>query len=633
MDIINLSFTDKRFETHPITVGKLQMGGSNQIRVQSMANTPTRDVEASINQAIEIFDAGAELVRFTAIDERDAYALRDIKNGLVAKGYTKPIVADVHFNAKLADIAAQFVDKVRINPGNYLEKRATFATLEFTDDEYQAELAKLNERLKSLIDICKEHHTALRIGTNHGSLSDRIMSRYGDTPAGMVEATMEFLRVCKKYDFQDVAVSLKSSNTVVMVQAYRLLVKQMSAETMNFPVHLGVTEAGTGTDGIIKSAVGIGTLLADGIGDTIRVSLTGSPAAEIAPARMLADHFESSAKNVKINYNEPVALNPFEVCRRDTSLNPSFDNKKPLVICDLPDLSMETLKSLGISFDLNTMTISGSAQSPDVLYFGAPEIDLPDFKTKDISLLIDYKVWIKDSNYEPLYGLNTYLSAKYKSDKRNWVMVSLNTLTPEAMAVLKADPTVVLIACSMCVNQAAEQRAIFNTLIANGVNLPVIVSSIYKEPDVAKFQLKSAADNGLFFIDGLANGLWLSNFAPTQVSIVSETAFTILQSARARYTKTEYIACPSCGRTLYDIEKGLAEVKKVTQHLTGLKIAVMGCIVNGPGEMADADYGYVGAGPGKVNLYKGKTLVKRGVDEAVAPQELLKMIEEDRKKA
>ncbi len=629
MDLVNLSFTDKRFETHEITIGNLQMGGTNPVRVQSMANTPTHDVDASVRQAIEIFDAGAELVRFTAIDEKDAYALRDIKNELVAKGYTKPIVADVHFNAQLADIAAQFVDKVRINPGNYLEKRATFTTLEFTDEEYQAELEKLDTRLLKLLNICKEHGTALRIGTNHGSLSDRIMSRYGDTPAGMVEATMEFLRVCQKYDFQNVAVSLKSSNTVVMVQAYRLLVKQMATEKMSFPIHLGVTEAGTGTDGIIKSAVGIGTLLADGIGDTIRVSLTGSPASEIAPAQMLADYFASSYKNVKIKYNEPVVLNPFSFSRRDTSLNPSFDNKKPLVICDLPDLSMETLQSLDITFDLNTMTITGGKQSPDVLYFGAPEIDLPDFKTKNISLLIDYKVWIKDSNYEPLYGLNTYLTAKYKSDKRNWVMVSLGTLTPEAMAVLKADPTVVLIVCSMCVNQAAEQRAIFNTLIANGVNLPAVVSSIYKEPDTAKFQLKAAADNGIFFIDGLANGLWMTNFAPTKVSLVSETAFTILQSARARYTRTEYISCPSCGRTLYDIEKGLAEVKKATAHLTGLKIAVMGCIVNGPGEMADADYGYVGAGPGKVNLYKGKTLVKRGVDEAVAPQELLKLIEEN----
>ncbi len=630
MDIINLSFTNKRFETHQITIGKLQMGGTNPIRIQSMANTPTHDVAASVAQAIEIFDAGAELVRFTVVDVKDAYALNDIKQQLVAKGYTQPIVADVHFNPNLADIAAQYVDKVRINPGNYLEKRATFTKLEFTDEEYQTELEKLDNRLLKLLNICKEHGTALRIGTNHGSLSDRIMSRYGDTPAGMVEATMEFLRICQKYDFQDVAVSLKSSNTVVMVQAYRLLAKQMTAEQMNFPVHLGVTEAGTGEEGVIKSAVGIGTLLTDGIGDTIRVSLTGSPASEIAPAQLLANYFASSDKNVKIKYNEPVVLNPFGFNKRDTSLNPSFDNKKPLVICDLPDLSMETLKSLNISFDKATMTISGSRQSPDVLYFGSPNIDLPDFKTDNISLLIDYKAWIKDSNYEPLYGLDTYLSAKYKSDKRNWVMVSLDSLTTEAMEKLKADKTVVLILCSMCVNQAAEQRAMFNTLIANGVNLPVVVSSIYKEPDLAKFQLKAAADNGIFFIDGLANGLWLSNFTNVPTNKISETAFTILQAARARYTRTEYIACPSCGRTLYNIEKGLAEVKKVTAHLSGLKIAVMGCIVNGPGEMADADYGYVGAGRGKVNLYKGKTLVKRGVDEAVAPMELLKMIEESR---
>ena len=631
MDIINSSFNSKRFNTHQITVGKLQMGGQNPIRVQSMANTPTHDVEASIKQAIEIFDAGAELVRFTAVDEKDAYALRDIKNGLVERGYCLPIVADVHFNAKLADITAQFVDKVRINPGNYLEKRATFTSLEFTDDEYKAELDKLDERLLSLINICKEHGTALRIGTNHGSLSDRIMSRYGDTPAGMVEATMEFLRVCQKYDFQNVAVSLKSSNTVVMVQAYRLLAKQMNDEKMSFPIHLGVTEAGTGTDGIIKSAVGIGALMGDGIGDTVRVSLTGNPANEIEPARMLVDYFASADKNVKINYNEPLAFDPFSFQKRSTALNPAFDDKKPLVICDLPDFSTDTLNSLDVKFDLETMTISGGKHSPDVLYFGAPEMDLPDFKTKNISLLIDYKAWIKDSNFEPLYGLNTYLTAKYKSEKRNWVMVSLNALTKEAIERLKADPTVVLILCSMCVNQSAEQRAMFNTLIANNVNLPVVVSSIYKEPDLAKFQLKASADNGIFFIDGMANGLWLSNFAPTPVSKVSETAFTILQSARARYTKTEYIACPSCGRTLYNIEKGLEEVKKVTSHLSGLKIAVMGCIVNGPGEMADADYGYVGAGPGKVNLYKGKTLVKRGIDESVAPAELLKLIENDRK--
>jgi len=628
MDIINLSFTDKRFETHQIKVGNLQMGAGNPVRVQSMANTPTHDVEASVSQAIEIFDAGAELVRFTVVDIKDAHALNNIKQQLVARGYTQPIVADVHFNPNLADIAAQYVDKVRINPGNYLEKRATFAKLEFTDEEYRAELEKLDSRLLELINICKQHGTALRIGTNHGSLSDRIMSRYGDTPDGMVEATMEFLRICKKYEFQNVAVSLKSSNTVVMVNAYRLLVRQMKSENMNFPLHLGVTEAGTGEEGIIKSAVGIGSLMADGLGDTIRVSLTGSPAAEIEPAKMLAEYFASADKKVNIKYDDKVVLNPFGFSKRSTDLNPSFDNKKPLVICDLPDLSMETLKSLDISFDAKTMTVTGGQHSPDVLYFGAPDVDLPDFKTDNISLLIDYKAWIKDSNYEPLYGLDTYLTAKYKSDKRNWVMVSLDSLTSEAMEKLKADKTVVLILCSMCVNQAAEQRALFNTLVANNVNLPVVVSSIYKEPDMARFQLKAAADNGIFFIDGLANGLWITNFAETPVNKICDTAFTILQSARARYTRTEYIACPSCGRTLYNIEKGLAEVKKVTSHLSGLKIAVMGCIVNGPGEMADADYGYVGAGPGKVNLYKGKTLVKRSVDEAVAPQELLKMIEE-----
>lgn len=629
MDIANLSFKNKRFDTQEITIGQIQIGGNNPICVQSMANTPTHDVEASVKQAIEIFDAGAKLVRFTVIDNADAIALGDIKKHLVEQGYSLPIVADVHFNPDLADIAAQYVDKVRINPGNYLEKRATFVKLEFTDTEYQTEIEKLEERLVKLLDICKQHNTALRIGTNHGSLSDRIMSRYGDTPEGMVEATMEFLRVCKKHSFNNVAVSLKSSNTVVMVHAYRLLAKQMATEQMAFPLHLGVTEAGAGSEGIIKSAVGIGSLLSDGLGDTIRVSLTGSPTQEIAPAQMLVDYFAHQHKQVEINYNQPLALSLFEYKKRATNSNPSFDNKKPLVVCDLPDLSLETLKSLNIEFNQETMTIKGGIGSPDVLYFGAPNVDLPNFKVENISLLIDYKAWIKDSVFEPLFGLNTYLSAKHKSDKRNWVMISLNSLTHEVMEQLKSDPTVVLIACSMCVNQTIEQRAIFNTLIANNVDLPVVVSSIYKEPNAELFQIKAAADNGIFFIDGLANGLWISNFAAIAVDKVNDTAFSILQSARARYTKPEYISCPSCGRTLFDIEKGLAEVKRATAHLSGLKIAVMGCIVNGPGEMADADYGYVGAGKGKVNLYKGKELVKRGVDETIAATELLKLIEKD----
>jgi (E)-4-hydroxy-3-methylbut-2-enyl-diphosphate synthase len=623
-----------RLKTHTIKVGNLEIGCNQPVRVQSMANTTTHHIEASVKQAVEMIEAGTELVRFTVVNSNDAKALRDIKNQLVAKGYQTPVVADVHFNPELADMVAPWVDKVRINPGNYLEKRATFESMDYSEVEYQAELQKLEQRFSAFLAICKTHHTAIRVGTNHGSLSDRIMSRYGDTPQGMVEATMEFLRICRKYLFTNVAVSLKSSNTRVMVQAYRLLALQMQSEEMLFPLHLGVTEAGGGEDGIIKSAVGIGALMNDGLGDTIRVSLTGSPVSEMIPAQELVSHFEKLTNLPAVDYMGQPSFDPYQYQVRSTKLNKAFHkNPIPKVVADLsgePEITIDLLNHLGFIIDETTSTLKGTPQTSDVIYVGTHM--LPIDHADGVEILMDCNAWSDGISASPLFSFDDYVYASHKSSVSNWVQISWDNLSSGNIELLKNDPTLMLVLFSSHPNQTAEQRAFINVLMENSIDLPVIIFRTYNETDHQQFQIKAAADTGIFFIDGLANGLWLKNTFHSNLRQLTDTAFGILQASRARYTKTEYIACPSCGRTLFDIEKSLAEVKKATIHLTGLKIAVMGCIVNGPGEMADADYGYVGAGPGKVNLYRGKELVKRNIDEADALNELLNLIRPGRPK-
>lgn len=614
----------KRLNTNEISIGLLKMGSAWPVRVQSMANTPTRNVDDSVKQAIEIIKAGGELVRYTVINETDAEALKLIKEQLVKKGYTTPIVADVHFNPNLADIAARYVDKVRINPGNYIDKRATFTKLNFTDEDYQEELNRLEKRFIKFLDICREHNTAVRIGTNHGSLSDRIMSRYGDTPAGMVEATMEFLRICKKTGFTNVAVSLKSSNTRVMVQAYRLLSKQMMTEDMAYCLHLGVTEAGNGEDGRIKSAVGIGALMHDGLGDTIRVSLTEHPANEIPVANVLVKHFK---KFETISDTEPVAItfNPYEYCARE--VNSILSLSEPVVIADLsaePEITQSVLEELYFVFNGETKTIERNDLSPDIIYTG--EQIFPFKLPENTTVVTECSVWDAQTGAFPLFSFHDYLTATNRSDQQNWVQVELSQLSAETIELIKNDPTIVLVAFSYHQNSTAEIRTLINQLIANDCKVPVIVQQSYILPDKTDFQLASAADSGILFIDGLANGLWLKNTFKKTNRELTDTAFTILQASRSRTTKTEYISCPGCGRTLYDLQQTLEKVKEATKHLKGLKIAVMGCIVNGPGEMADADYGYVGSGPGKISLYKGKELVKRNIDTKDAVDELLKLI-------
>ncbi len=620
-------FQYKRLKTGTVKVGAINMGSNYKVRVQSMANTSTHNIDASVNQAIEIIDAGGELVRFTVINQTDAEALKEIKTQLVKKGYSTPIVADVHFNPNLADVAAKYIDKVRINPGNYLDKRATFTNVDFTDAEYKKELSKLKNRLEKLLNICEKYNTAIRIGTNHGSLSDRIMSRYGDSPEGMVEATMEFLRICKSYNFKNVVVSLKSSNTLVMIYAYRLLSLNMQKEDMTFALHLGVTEAGSGEDGRIKSAVGIGTLMHDGLGDTIRVSLTEHPAKEIPVAQALVAHFKKFENHAFIEHKKP-AFNPYAFYKRTTT--PPIN--KAMVVADISkdnDITQETITELGFVFNEKNGCYKRTDLSPDAIFVGE---NIMPFKFDDnTQQIIDNKYWEKHPNTYPLFGLNEYLTTKNKSTKQNWVQLYNNQVTGNILSFIKNDPTIILVCFSYHQNYTQDIRSLINTLLHNNIKNPIIIQQPYNEIDHGLFQLKSATDTGMFFIDGLANGLWLKNIFKKNNKQVVETAFAILQAARARITKTDYISCPGCGRTLFDLEKSVAEIKSATSHLKGLKIAIMGCIVNGPGEMADADYGYVGAGPGKISLYKGKKLIKTNINAKNAVKELLLLIEASQK--
>jgi (E)-4-hydroxy-3-methylbut-2-enyl-diphosphate synthase len=616
-------FMYNRIRTNRVKIGELYLGDDMPVRVQSMANTSTHKIDDSVNQAIEIINAGGEMVRFTVIDSKDAEALKHIKSQLLSKGYNTPIVADVHFNPALADVSAKYVDKVRINPGNYLDKRATFTQIEFSDEEYAQELDNLKIRFEKFLNICKENDTAIRIGTNHGSLSDRIMSRYGDSPEGMVEATMEFLRICNHNKFNNVVVSLKSSNTRVMVYAYRLLALNMQKENMHFALHLGVTEAGSGEDGRIKSAVGIGALMHDGLGDTIRVSLTEHPAKEIPVGKMLIEHIDNLKNHKKINHISP-CFNPYGFKSRIT--HPEL--KKSVVIADLSfedELTEQSITQL--NFIKSDNNYKRTDLSPDILFVNK----LPkQQKFTDAQIVIKYKFWNKNKDAYPLFTIEEYLDADDKSNKQNWVLISNNQLSDKIIDIIKYDNTLVLVCFSNHTNRVQDIRALINTLIHSNITNPIIIKQTYNEDSIDNFRLKSAVDTGLFFIDGLANGLWLTNKNKTDINIATNTAFGILQASRTRTTKTEYISCPGCGRTLFDIENSLSEIKRHTNHLKGLKIAVMGCIVNGPGEMADADYGYVGAGPGKVSLYKGKNVVLKNINTQDAVKELLLFIEKDK---
>ena len=613
-------FNYRRRSSSPVQVGDLQIGGDDPIRIQSMTTTNTNDTEACVEQAEKIIKAGGELVRLTTQGRREAENLKNINAKLRADGFNTPLVADVHFNANVADVAALYAEKVRVNPGNYVDPARVFKKIEYTDAEYADELKKLEDRFVPFLNICKEHHTAVRIGVNHGSLSDRIMSRYGDTPEGIVESCMEFLRICKKEQFDNVVISIKASNTVIMVRTVRLLVDEMDRNDMHYPLHLGVTEAGEGEDGRIKSAVGIGALLADGIGDTIRVSLSEEPEAEIPVARHLVDYITKREGHLMVPATASADFDWLRPERRKTRAAGGIGGSNvPVVIASLPNGQA----SADVDFCADT--------TPDYIYCGS---SLPANRKEGQKYIVDFNAYTGAKDTYPIFPYNaTPFISSVKADVK-FLVLQLGAPSEEYLACLKAHPEVVVIAVSNQQNKLGEQRALTHELWTNGLFNPVVFAQMYRHSaqEKADFQLEAAADMGALMIDGLCDGIWLMNDGDITVRDIADTSFAILQAARLRTSKTEYISCPGCGRTLYDLRSTIAKIKAATAHMKGLKIGIMGCIVNGPGEMADADYGYVGAGPGKISLYKQKMCVEKAIPESEAVEHLLRFIEEDQKK-
>lgn len=595
-------FNYQRRQSTDVRVGNIGIGGENPIRVQSMATVDTNDTEGGAAQAKRIIDAGGELVRFTTQGTREANNMKNISDRLKGDGYQTPLVADVHFNPNVADVAALYCEKVRINPGNYVDPARTFKELEYTDEEYAAELKKIDERFVPFLNICKANNTAVRIGVNHGSLSDRIMSRYGDTPEGIVESCMEFLRICKRENFNNVVISIKASNTVVMVQSMRLLVSEMEKEQMNYPLHLGVTEAGEGEDGRIKSAVGIGALLADGIGDTIRVSLSEEPEAEIPVARHLVDYITKRKQHLLI----------------PGTMADGFDWVRPE--------RRKTLSVGNIGGENVPVVIGRTGGKNDYIYVGDK---LPSDRDANQSYIVDFGAYNGEDNVFPIFPYNALPFLGMVKAPLKFLVLQYGVNTEEYAACLKRHPEVVVVCMSNHQNRLGEQRALVHEMMQNGLQNPVVFCQMYQysQEEKESFQLDAAADMGALMFDGLTDGVWLLNNGTLSEADISDTAFGILQAARLRTSKTEYISCPGCGRTLYDLRTTIARIKAATTHLKGLKIGIMGCIVNGPGEMADADFGYVGAGRGKISLYRKKECVAKNIPEEEAVERLLELIE------
>ncbi|GAB5417165.1 MAG: 4-hydroxy-3-methylbut-2-en-1-yl diphosphate synthase [Crocinitomicaceae bacterium] len=607
-------------------IGNVGFGGSNRIRIQSMTTTDTMDTDASVEQSIRMIDAGCELVRLTAPSKKDAINLQNIKNALTSQGYTTPLVADIHFTPNAAEIAAKIVEKVRVNPGNYADKKK-FEEIEYTDESYQAELHRIEEKFTPLVLLCKEQGTAMRIGTNHGSLSDRILSRYGDTPEGMVESAMEFLRICRKHDFHEIVLSMKASNTLVMVQAYRLLMATMSEAGMNYPIHLGVTEAGDGEDGRIKSAVGIGALLEDGIGDTVRVSLTEAPEAEIPVAQKLVEKFNVGNTISLRKEVQNLPYNPYAYRRYDTrTVGKVGSNEVPVVIADVS--SIEALKPAHLfgygymySVPLDKWNLSDSAA--DFIYIGSNVINFEIPGT--LQVLCDLELW--KSNYTQKPGFFPLISTEEISEMdAEQVFFVKHKAENDAVEYLQSFQNSIVVLETEYANKAQLYRSIYLKFAENNIKNPVVLSCFQETEDVETFQLWTSSDLGVSFIDGFGDGIWLRGNVSSQV--INATSFGILQATRTRISKTEYISCPSCGRTLFDLQETTAKIRAKTSHLKGVKIGIMGCIVNGPGEMADADYGYVGTGPGKIHLYKEKEVVRKNVPEDEAVDALIDLIRE-----
>ncbi|MDR2948495.1 MAG: 4-hydroxy-3-methylbut-2-en-1-yl diphosphate synthase [Prevotella sp.] len=604
-------FNYKRRLSSETRIGNTPLGGNNPIRVQSMTNTNTNDTEASAEQVIKIVQAGADYVRLTAQGVREAENLKNIKDVVRGQGYNTPLIADIHFNPRAAESAARIVEKVRVNPGNFVDRVKTFATFEYTDEEYAQEIDKIRAKLVPLIDICKEHKTAIRIGVNHGSLSDRIMSRYGDTPEGMVESCMEFLHICINEGFKDIVISMKTSNTVVMSKAVRLLIDRMEKEGLSFPLHLGVTEAGDGEDGRIKSAVGIGSLLSDGIGDTIRVSLSEDPELEVPVARKLVAYMKQKENHPEIIAKASDKFSPFSTDRRETYVVGNIGGDSvPVVISD---------RSHG-NFELNSHFL------PDYIYVGK---ELPVGAPRAIPSIIDIEGWTEEKNTYPLFNRSNWERIKGTTVAIKFLQLSYPDLDDGIISLLKVDKTIVLIIATDHINGVGEQRALVHTLMNNDCDTPVVFCRHYTENESEDLQIKAGADFGTLYLDGFGNGIMLQNEGDISQKNIDAYMFGILQASRVRTSKTEYISCPSCGRTLFDLQTTVALVKGATSHLKHLKIGVMGCIVNGPGEMADADYGYVGAERGKISLYKKKNLIDKNIPSEEAVERLVQLIKDN----
>ncbi len=635
----------KRRLSHEDSIGDVKMGGLNPIRVQSMTTVDTMDTQGSVEQCIRMIDAGCEYVRITAPSMKEAENLGNIRKELHKRGYKTPLIADIHFTPNAAELVARLVEKVRVNPGNYADKKR-FEVIDYTDASYTAELERIRERFVPLVKICKEYGTAMRIGTNHGSLSDRILSRYGDTPIGMVESALEFLRICEAENYYNVVLSMKASNTQVMVQAYRLLVQKLAEEGMKpYPLHLGVTEAGDGEDGRIKSAVGIGTLLEDGLGDTIRVSLTEEPELEIPVAKALADRYSHRANHAIIPSIAESLINPYQYFRRHTRevMNIGGTNV-PRVITDisrLPNLVMDDMKIAGHFYLPALDKWKLNDLGADFLYSGNNPV--PFMLANGSKEILDYDTWLSATdkvNKFPTFSPAEYFAATEKHAELNFVRFALPHLNTALEEVLRHDKTTVAVIETANRHAMPEIRRVLMQLLQQKIDVPVIVLRSFESIAEDQLQLYAATDVGGLLIDGLGDGVCLTTeqnrFAdkPALMALIksyNNTSFGILQAARTRMSKTEYISCPSCGRTLFDLQETTAMIRKRTDHLKGIKIGIMGCIVNGPGEMADADYGYVGVGKGKIALYRGQEVVKKFVPEEKAVDELINLISEDGK--
>jgi len=612
----------ERRNTNDVNIGDVYCGSNFPIRIQSMTISDTMNTKETVEESIRMIESGCEYIRITAPSIREAENLKEIKESLNSKGYKVPIIADIHFTPNAAEAAARLIEKVRVNPGNYADRK-NFKVIEYTDKSYNEEIERIHKRFTPLVKICKEYGTAMRIGTNHGSLSDRILSRYGDTPLGMVESALEFLRICEDHNYHNIVLSMKSSNPLVMVQAYRLLVNRMDIENMKYPLHLGVTEAGEGEEGRIKSALGIGTLLEDGLGDTIRVSLTEPPEFEAPVAIKIKNKYEN--RKIEKSEFDSNPINPYSYQRRVTNRVKNIGSSEvPKVIASFDrEISYADLSEMGYNYNPDSDKWNINDQAADFIYLGANTLKIN--ITPQLGVIYDYQHWESlenKENYYPLYNIGEYQNSNLKSRFLNFLMLNVNEFYEMDFSAIEKTVIVLDITNEHPYN---EIRNIFYHLMENKINLPIIIKGDYSNSDEEDMQINASIDFGGLFLDGFCDGLWVS---PANRMVI-KTVFGILQAARVRISKTEYISCPSCGRTLFDLQETSAKIRNKTLHLKGIKIGIMGCIVNGPGEMADADYGYVGTGIGKISLYRRQDVVKKNIPSEHAVDELIDLIKSE----